>query len=555
MTLANSQNAGDPAVIKECFMATRIINPILSGFYPDPSICEANGYYYLVCSSFSYVPGLPIFRSRNLVSWEQIGNIIDRPEQLDFSGQGVSRGLFAPTIRYHEGKFYCICTQVDKIGNFFVTADNPEGPWSNPIPIAGAEGIDPSLFFDDDGTAWYIGTRPAPEGPKYNGNWEIWIQRIDLEQGNLLGESKGIWRGALRNCVWPEGPHIYKINGIYYLIHAEGGTGPDHAVCVARCETIDGEWVGKPANPILTHRHLGRSAGIRNVGHADLVCSDGKWWMCCLASRPYGDPDHRVCNMGRETFLVPVKWEDDWPVVSWETGLIENAYSLSGKVVKRDAGDADAVSFPAIDDFNSDELGSYWLSLRKRDRAYINCKEESGVLRIYGGESTSGEGNVSMVLRRQTGFSFEASTKVVIHFDTNEDAAGLICYQNEKYNYRLQAVLHGKIIVLQLVKTENGEESVLAEEVMTGGRKTMPIVLRVVAEHQKLRFEYGPDERNMYVLTDNIDASILSTDVAGGFVGTVVGMFATAGGDYLDRKFFADFDWFRYENSGREWIC
>lgn len=555
MTLAITQNAGYLAIIRECFMATRIINPILSGFYPDPSICEANGYYYLVCSSFSYVPGLPIFRSRNLVSWEQIGNIIDRPEQLDFSGQGVSRGLFAPTIRYHEGKFYCICTQVDKIGNFFVTADNPEGPWSNPIPIAGAEGIDPSLFFDDDGTAWYIGTRPAPEGPKYNGNWEIWIQKIDLEQGKLLGESKGIWRGALRNCVWPEGPHIYKINGIYYLIHAEGGTGPDHAVCVARCETIDGEWVGKPANPILTHRHLGRSAGIRNVGHADLVCSDGKWWMCCLASRPYGDPDHRVCNMGRETFLVPVKWEDDWPVVSWETGLIENAYSLSGKVVKRDAGDADAVSFPAIDDFNSDELGSYWLSLRKRDRAYINCKEESGVLRIYGGESTSGEGNVSMVLRRQTGFSFEASTKVVIHFDTNEDAAGLICYQNEKYNYRLQAVLHGKIIVLQLVKTENGEESVLAEEVMTGGRKTMPIVLRVVAEHQKLRFEYGPDERNMYVLTDNIDASILSTDVAGGFVGTVVGMFATAGGDYLDRKFFADFDWFRYENSGREWIC
>ena len=555
MTLAITQNAGYLAIIRECFMATRIINPILSGFYPDPSICEANGYYYLVCSSFSYVPGLPIFRSRNLVSWEQIGNIIDRPEQLDFSGQGVSRGLFAPTIRYHEGKFYCICTQVDKIGNFFVTADNPEGPWSNPIPIAGAEGIDPSLFFDDDGTSWYIGTRPAPEGPKYNGNWEIWIQRIDLEQGKLLGESKGIWRGALRNCVWPEGPHIYKINGIYYLIHAEGGTGPDHAVCVARCETIDGEWVGKPANPILTHRHLGSSAGIRNVGHADLVCSDGKWWMCCLASRPYGDPDHRVCNMGRETFLVPVKWEDDWPVVSWETGLIENAYSLSGKVVKRDAGDADAVSFPAIDDFNSDELGSYWLSLRKRDRAYINCKEESGVLRIYGGESISGEGNVSMVLRRQTGFSFEASTKVVIHFDTNEDAAGLICYQNEKYNYRLQAVLHGKIIVLQLVKTENGEESVLAEEVMTGGRKTMPIVLRVVAEHQKLRFEYGPDERNMYVLTDNIDASILSTDVAGGFVGTVVGMFATAGGDYLERKFFADFDWFRYENSGREWIC
>lgn len=536
-------------------MATRIINPVLPGFYPDPSICEAKGNYYLVCSSFSYVPGLPIFKSKNLVTWEQIGNVIDRPEQLDFTGAGVSRGLFAPTIRYHEGKFYCICTQVDKLGNFFVIADNPEGPWSNPIAIEGAEGIDPSLFFDDDGTSWYIGTRPAPEGPKYNGNWEIWIQKIDLNTGKLQGESKGIWRGALRDCVWPEGPHIYKINGTYYLIHAEGGTGPDHAVCVARCETIDGEWKGKPSNPILTHRHLGSTAGIRNVGHADLVCADGKWWMCCLASRPYGDPDKRVCNMGRETFLVPVRWEDGWPFASWETGLIEEAYSLSGHVVHRDFDDADAVSFPAVDDFNTDSLAAYWLSLRKRDPAYVNCTEESGVLRLYGGEDVTGDGNISMVLRRQTGFSFEASTKCTFHFDQNEDRAGIICFQNEKFNYRLQLVLKGKIIVLQLVKIAGGEDEILAEEVMTGGKKTVPLVLRVVAEHQKLRFEYGPDERNLMILAENIDASILSTDVAGGFVGTVVGMFAVSGGDYTQKKFFADFDWFRYENTGREWVC
>ena len=536
-------------------MATRIINPVLAGFYPDPSICEANGMYYLVCSSFSYVPGLPVFRSKNLVTWEQIGNVIDRPEQLDFTGAGVSRGLFAPTIRYNDGKFYCICTQVDKIGNFFVTADKPEGPWSNPIVIEGAEGIDPSLFFDDDGTAWYIGTRPAPEGPKYNGNWEIWIQKIDLEKGKLIGESKGIWRGALKNCVWPEGPHIYKINGRYYLIHAEGGTGPDHAVCVARCDTIDGEWQGKPSNPILTHRHMGSRAGIRNVGHADLVCADGKWWMCCLASRPYGDSGKRVCNMGRETFLVPVIWEDEWPLASWETGRIENAYSLSGHVVSRDIDDADAVSFPAVDDFNTDSLADYWISLRNRNPEYINCKEKSGVLRLYGGEAVTGEGNVSMVLRRQTGFSFEASTRADLHFNENEDAAGIICFQNEKFNYRLQLILKGKIIVLQLVKAAGGDDEVLVEEVMTGGKKDVSMVLRVVAEHQKLRFEYGPDERNLSVLIDNIDASILSTEAAGGFVGTVVGMFAVSGGDYKERKFYADFDWFRYENSGREWTC
>ena len=160
-----------------------------------------------------------------------------------------------------------------------------------------------------------------------------------------------------------------------------------------------------------------------------------------------------------------------------------------------------------------------------------------------------------MLLRRQTSFSYEASTRLIAHFDENEDAAGLVLFQNESFNYRLQIVLKGKIIVLQLVKTQAGQEEILVEEVMTGGRKVVPITLRVVAEHQKLRFEYGPDERNMMLLTENIDASILSTDVAGGFVGTVVGMFATSGGDYKEKKFFADFDWFRYENSGREWIC
>ena len=537
-------------------MASRIINPVLAGFYPDPSICEAEGMYYLVCSSFSYVPGLPIFRSKNGIKWEQIGNIIDRPEQLNFEGQGVSRGLFAPTIRYYNKKFYCICTQVDKLGNFFVTADNPEGPWSNPIAVKGAEGIDPSLFFDDDGTSWYVGTRPAPEGPKYNGNWEIWIQRINLENGELLGESKGIWRGALRDCVWPEGPHIYKINGTYYLLHAEGGTGPDHAVCVARCQTIDGVWEGKKSNPILTHRHLGQSAGVRNVGHGDLVqASSGKWWMCCLASRPYGEGENRFCNMGRETFFVPVKWEDGWPVCSWETGLIENAYSLTGHVVERANEDADAVTFPSIDDFNTNKLASYWLSLRERNDEYINCTDSSGQLRIYGGEALTENGKVHMVVRRQTAFSFEAATVVKTNFVHENDACGIVCFQNEKFHFRLQMVLRGKLVVLQLIKVSNGNEEVLAEDILTGASSANVFcTLRVVAEKQSLFFEYGPDERNMHMFKNEVDASILSQEKAGGFVGTVVGVFATSGTGTENKDFYADFDWFRYENIGRDWI-
>lgn len=537
-------------------MCAKIINPILPGFYPDPSVCAVDGYFYLVNSSFSYFPGLPIFRSKDCASWEQIGNIIDRRTQLDFSGQGVSRGLFAPTIRYFNGKFYCICTQVDKIGNFFVSADKPEGPWSDPVVIEGAEGIDPSLFFDDDGTCWYTGTRPAPEGCKYNGNWEIWIQKLDINTGKLLGEPKGIWRGALKNCVWPEGPHIYKINGKYYLIHAEGGTGPEHAVCVARCDTIDGEWEGKKSNPILTHRHLGMGAGVVYVGHADLFQdNNGRWWMVCLASRPYGNEkgSPRFCNMGRETFLVPVKWEDDWPLVSWETGLVENAYDIFGHVAKRTNDDADAISFPVTDDFNSEKLSDRWLSLRDRDDSFINCKENPGSLRIYGSGLLTQNGQTSFVATRQTGFSYEACASIEAHFVNPEDCTGICCFQNETFNYRLQIVNKGNVVVLQLILVDGSEDKILKEEVYCGSAEKVNIVLRVVAEKQRLSFQYGQDERSMSVFEENLDASLLSVEKAGGFVGTLVGMFASRKDQNKDKDFYADFDWFKYENTARIW--
>lgn len=536
-------------------MSLKIINPILSGFYPDPSVCAANGTFYLVNSTFSYFPGLPIFKSTDCVHWEQIGNIIDRKEQLDFSGATVSRGLFAPTIRFYNNKFYCVCTQVDKLGNFLVTADKPEGPWSNPIQIVGAEGIDPSLFFDDDGTCWYIGTRPAPEGCKYDGNWEIWIQKIDVKTGKLLGNSKGIWRGALKNCVWPEGPHIYKINGKYYLIHAEGGTGPDHAVCVARSEKIDGEWVGKKSNPILTHRHLGKTAGVVYVGHADLFQDNNKnWWMVCLASRPFGENGERYCNLGRETFMVPVKWEDDWPVASWQTGLVENAYSLFGKVVQRTNDDPNAIVFPTIDDFNDEKLAFYWLGLRKLDSSVYNLTENPGNLRIYGGDELNSNKDVNMVMRRQTGFCYEAACNINANFVNDGDSAGLVCFQNENSNYKLQLVLRGKVIVLQLVKTFGNEIQILKEDVLDGGTKQISCVLRVIAEKQKLSFEFGYDERNLSVVAENVDGTILSVEKSGGFVGTVIGMFAVCANDKSKGKFYADFDWFKYEDTSKMWI-
>ncbi len=526
----------------------KIINPILSGFYPDPSICKANNKYYLVNSSFAYFPGIPIFESEDLCNWNQIGNIIADENQMTFCNDRISRGLFAPTIRFFNNKFYCICTNVDNGGNFFVTAEKPEGQWSKPVWIKNAQGIDPSLFFDDDGTAWYIGTRPNPEGVKWNGNWEIWIQKINIENGELVGSPKGIWNGALKKCIWPEGPHIYKINGKYYLLHAEGGTGPDHAVCVAKCDTIDGEWVGKPSNPILTHRHLGNSAGIIYVGHGDLVQNekDNTWWMVCLASRPYGEKNNRFCNMGRETFMVPVKWENEWPVVSWETGLIEQSYNLDGSVNREEIKKESL--FESKDDFDEEEIKDYWVSIGTIDKKIINTNERKGYLRLHAAEEISKFGKRAILLRRQTSFSYTAETEIECKFNKENDRAGLVCFQNETYNYKLQVKLENKNIIIQLIKNENESCSII-EQKKISEQNNVNIQLKVMAEKQKLSFYYAINGEYQ-LLCKNVDASILSVEKAGGFVGSLVGVYCES--DVKD--FYVDVDWFKYEDNTEEWI-
>ena len=242
------------------------------------------------------------------------------------AGCGHSQGIYAPTIRYHGGTFYVITTNVSGGGNFYVTAEDPAGPWSDPVWLGDdAPGIDPSLFFDEDGACYYVGTRPNPEGVRYNGDWEIWVQRLDLEQGRLTGESVKIWKGAMNGVIWPEGPHLYRKDGYYYLMIAEGGTGPDHSVTVARSREIFGPYEGNPDNPILTHRHLGRNYPVTYVGHGDLAeDAAGNWYMVMLASRP----QQGYTMMGRETFLARVVWEDGWPVVNPGIGKLEEQVAV-----------------------------------------------------------------------------------------------------------------------------------------------------------------------------------------------------------------------------------
>jgi alpha-N-arabinofuranosidase len=507
-------------------------NPILTGFYPDPSICRVEEDYYLVTSSFAYFPGVPIFHSKDLVNWEQIGHVLDRPSQLNLDGQEQSRGIFAPTIRYNKGIFYMITTNIDSGGNFIVTATNPEGPWSEPYWLD-APGIDPSLFFDDDGRAYYTGTRPAPEGPKYFGNWEIWLQEFDLNSMKLIGESYSLWRGALREAVWPEGPHLYKINGTYYLMISEGGTAHEHAISVARSEKVTGPYVGYKANPILTHRHLGKNYPIVNVGHGDLVeTQKGEWWMVLLASRPYGG---YYRNLGRETFLAPVIWEEGWPVVSLGTGKVEFSYPMP------DLPSETYRQKSKCDNFEGEKLDYAWNFIRTPREEFYSLTERKRFLTLkLRPESIDGLGNPSFVGRRQQHISFAACAAMEFKPLKEKEEAGLVLYQNSKFNFRFTYAKKDGRNLITLIKCSDGIEEVLAEKEVCAER----LYLRIEAFEQDYSFYYGTKAEENLCLADKIDGRILSTDIAGGFVGACIGLYASSNG--LDSSNSAHFDWFEY---------
>ena len=296
-------------------------NPILKGFYPDPSICRVGGDYYLVNSTFSYVPGVPVFHSTNLADWEQIGNVLTRKSQLVLDGATMSRGIFAPTIRYHKGLFYMITTNVSYGGNFYVTASDPAGEWSDPVYLKVPEGtdggIDPSLYFEGD-KCYYVGQRQKADA-RFYGDCEVWLQELDLDKGELVGKAYSLYAGAMKDACWVEGPHLYKIGDYYYITCAEMGTSFEHSVCVARSKTLTGPYENYKCNPLLTHRHLGRNYPIQNIGHGDLVDTpEGEWYLVMLGTRPLNGGT----ELGRETFLAKVEWEEGWPVVNPGEGRI-----------------------------------------------------------------------------------------------------------------------------------------------------------------------------------------------------------------------------------------
>lgn len=513
-------------------------NPVLPGCHPDPSICRVGADFYLITSTFEWFPGLPVHHSRDLVHWRPIGHVIDRPDQLDLTGIRPSGGLYAPTIRHHDGRFHVVCTLVDgpaASGHFLVSATHPAGPWSNPVWLADAEGFDPSLFVDNDGTMWFCAARQT-DPVRAPGRTEIHLRRLDLAGGRLVGPEHVLWRGAFVDATWTEAPHLYLVDGRYHLVTAEGGTERHHAVMVARAEHVTGPYVGSPDNPVLTHRHLGRDHPVVGTGHADLVAlADDTWWAVLLAMRPH-DGGH---NLGRETFLVPVSWQDGWPVFAPGAGVV----SLD----EPRAPDLPAHPWPAVperDDFDGPGLDLAWNVLRTSGDTWWSLTERPGHLRLRArAETVADRAQPSFLARRQQHLRFRAATELDFTPRTSTDCAGLVLLQNDEHHLRLVVTADGTGRRLLAIRRQAGVDEELAAIPLAEG----PLRLGVVADGQDYALRHaGPDGgwRTLVVA----DGHVLSTEVAGGFTGAYMGPYASGNG--LASDAVADFAWFDYRGTG-----
>ncbi len=529
------------------------LNPIIPGGYPDPSICKVDDTFYIVNSSFEYFPGLPIHKSTDLINWQLIGYGLHREEQctkdvnlIDVQSNG---GIHAPTIRHHNETFYIITTNVyyhedtktTDFVNFIITAKNPEGPWSDPHVLEGAPGIDPDLFFDDDGKVWYIGTH-APETPNFPGEGEIWLQEIDIEDWKLVGERHFLWRGACGG-VWAEGPHMYKRNGWYYLMIAEGGTSYNHAMMIAVSDSIKGPYVPNERNPILSTRHLSYDNWVHSTGHADLIeLDDGRWYMVALGIR--GD-EERASNMGRETHLIPVQWEKEpfewkaikyeWPVVAPQTGKVErfNPALIKNTTQKRNS------SF--VDNFDSDQLNLAWNSRRVPTKNMYSLNADKGNLRLYNNPNVIKERQrASLMGFRQTESDFEYEAKMKFQPKSNNSEAGISLFQKDDNYFTFTLVKDKNGYSLQLKLAEPNAESELLKKIRLTNYGDL-ISFKVRSENHSYSFYYSLNGEDFILFEETKANHILSK----GYTGAYLGVYVTGNGK--SSKDYADFDWVSYK--------
>ena len=534
------------------------INPIINGGYPDPSIVRVENDFYIVNSSFEYFPALPIHHSKDLVNWELIGYGIDRPSQgtgkvnlYDVQQQG---GIHAPSIRYHDGLFYIVTTNVyspvDKskpteMVNFILTAKNPAGPWSDPYVIEGAPGIDPDIFFDDNGKVWFVGTHDTGN-PNKNGIGEIWIQELDLNNWKLKGQRHSIWRGACGGCC-VEGPHIYKQYGRYYLMVAEGGTSYNHAVMIASSKNIEGPYDSNPKNPILTSRHLSNNNWVHSTGHADLVqLKDKRWYMVSLGIRNEMDS---TSNMGRETHLMPVVWEEawdnwvevekgrwepviiKWPVVAPNTGKVERNTSIPFFEKKQN------INYSFYDDFTSSKLDLQWNFRRvPRENTYeLNSKNKTLKLNLSP-ESFELRSQYNLMGFRQKETEFEYSSSMNFKPKKNFSEAGLSIFSQDDNYINFTVKKHNNKTLLNLSVKPRDQKLDIIKSIPLKYNEN--IILKILSKDNKYIYYYSLDDGNSFDVFTETAANLV---LCKGYIGTNLGLYASSNG--YKTKEYAEFEW------------
>lgn len=496
-------------------------NPVISGFFPDPSICRAGGSYYLVCSSFQYFPGIPLFESKDLINWEMIGNVLTRESQLPLAGASSCSGIFAPTIRYNNGRFYVVTTNTTTGGNFYVYTDDIYGEWSDPIYVE-QDGIDPSLYFED-GKVYFMSN-----GSDDSGEGGIVQCEIDITTGKKLSPCKCVWKGAGGRFL--ESPHLYKINGLYYLMASEGGTEYGHMVVYARGESVYGPFESYYGNPVLTNRNLG-GYQIQGCGHADLIEDvNGNRWMLHLGFRQIGQwTMHHIT--GREVYLVPVQFDENGWFTAGENGTVRDRF-------KTDLINAEQKFWKEYT-FENTRIGREWVFLQNPDMGNYDFSENCFKIKASEISLSDSDGSPSFVAMRQKEMNLEVSCDVSV----TDCEAGLTLYMTESQHYEIavRKTPEGYELFRRLCIGDIRHEDHMVTLSLVHGET---IKLIVNADNYNYTFKAVCDEKE-YVL-GTAQTKYLSSEIAGNFTGVMIGLYACKSD--VDKVGAAEFTNFRCIN-------
>lgn len=523
--------------------ADEFYTPLLQGCYPDPAITRKGDDYYMVCSSFAMFPGVPIFHSKDLVNWTDLGGVLNDVTQFNPHDTGISAGVYAPGITYnpHNDTFYMIVTAFSGgLNNIIVKTKDPMKGWGNPIKLAFG-GIDPAIFFDDNGKG-YIVHNDAPDNGKerYNGHRVIKIWEYDVENDKVIpGTDKIIVDGGVdpaKKPIWIEAPHLYKKDGKYFLMCAEGGTGGNHTEVIFKSDNPKGPFIPAPSNPILTQKYFPRDRAnkVDWAGHADLVKGPGdKYYGVFLAVRP--NEKNRV-NTGRETFILPVDWSGEFPV--FENGLIplEPKMKMPKGVTENKTGKEGFFpngNFTFKDNFTSSKLDYRWIGLRGPREKFITTSKKGLTITPFDTNIKELKPTSTLFYRQQHN-SFSLTTTMEYKPKSDKDLAGVVALQNEGSNYVFGITMKDKDYYVVLQKNQKTRRDAAINSTIVASAKIdvkKPVQLQMKANGDEYVFSYSLNGVDFVPVGGPVSGDILSTDVAGGFTGCLLGLYATSSND------------------------